>query len=202
MHLIVDCVCCIRLIRTRITVCSVCFHLLLYHSPTARATAIGVWSIKVYNVPICKVFVPAQVRMWISYTVCDTRNWIGLRVPSTVGCFHEQIGVGGVGLSSWCRFASVDLWNAVVCFQPPSLLIGNVLVPVMRLFECHLHCKVHWRVGRRLGSYRLISAQPLIGSTIREFCISSVLRVLEVLCCLYRHSFYQIDHSTNYGWRL
>ena len=31
------------------------------------------------------------------------------------------------------------------------------------------------------GSYRLISAQPLIGSTIREFCISSVLWVLEVL---------------------
>ena len=27
--------------------------------------------------------------------------------------------------------------------------------------------------------------QPLIGSTIREFCISSVLLVLEVLCCQY-----------------
>ena len=32
----------------------------------------------------------------------------------------------------------------------------------------------------RLGSYRLISSQPLIGSTIREFCISSVLWVLVV----------------------
>ena len=51
-------------------------------------------------------------------------------------------------------------------------------------------------VGRRPGSYRLISAQPLIGPTNKEFCISSVLWVLEVLCCLYRHSFYQIDHST------
>ena len=29
-----------------------------------------------------------------------------------------------------------------------------------------IHCKIQWRVGRRLGSCRLISAQPLIGSTI------------------------------------
>ena len=29
---------------------------------------------------------------------------------------------------------------------------------------------------------------------LRKFCISSVLSVLEVLCCLYSHSFYQIDH--------
>ena len=63
------------------------------------------------------------------------------------------------------------------------------------LFVSHIHCKVHWREGRRLGSYRLISAQPLIGSTIREFCISSVLWVLEVPYCLYWHSFYQINHS-------
>ena len=68
-----------------------------------------------------------------------------------------------------------------MCFQPPSLLIGKVWVPVMHFCACHIHCKVHWRVGRRLGSFRLISAQPLIVSTIREFCISSVLWVLEVL---------------------
>ena len=54
-----------------------------------------------------------------------------------------------------------------VCLQPPSLLIGKVWVPVMHFCECRKHCKVHWRVGRRLGSYRLISAQPLIESTIR-----------------------------------
>ena len=77
------------------------------------------------------------------------------------------------------------IWNPVVCFQPPSLLIGKIWVPVMHFCACHIHCKVHWRVGRRLGSYRLISAQPMIGSIIREFCISSVLWVLEVLCCLY-----------------
>ena len=39
--------------------------------------------------------------------------------------------------------------------------------------------------GQRLGLYGLISAQPLIGSTIRVFCISFVLWVLGVLCWLY-----------------
>ena len=59
-----------------------------------------------------------------------------------------------------------------------------------------IHWKVHWRVGRRLESYRLVSAQPLIGQTIREFSISSVHWVVEVLCCQYWHSFYQIHNST------
>ena len=54
-----------------------------------------------------------------------------------------------------------------------------------RFCACRIRCKVHWRVGRRLGSFRLISVQPLIGSTIREFCISAALWVLGVLCCLY-----------------
>ena len=43
------------------------------------------------------------------------------------------------------------------------------------LCACRIHCKLHWRLGRKLGSYRLISAQTLIGSTIREFSISSAL---------------------------
>ena len=41
----------------------------------------------------------------------------------------------------------------------------------------------YWREGRKLGSWRLISVQPLIGSNIMAFSISSALRVLEVLCC-------------------
>ena len=88
-------------------------------------------------------------------------------------------------LSNWWRFVSDDLWNTVMCFQPPSLLIGKVWVPVMRFCVCHIHCRVHWRVGRRPGLCRSISALLLIGSTIREFSISSDLWVLEVLCCLY-----------------
>ena len=40
----------------------------------------------------------------------------------------------------------------------------------------------------------MISVQPLMRSTIRAFSISSAVRVLEVLCCLYCHSFCQTDH--------
>ena len=66
------------------------------------------------------------------------------------------------------------LWNAVECFQIPSWLIGKVWVPLMHFCACPIHFKVR-RVGRRLLSYRLISVQPLIGSTIKEFSISSAL---------------------------
>ena len=98
-------------------------------------------------------------------------------------------------LSAWCRFVLDDLWNAVMCFQPPNLLIRRVWVPEMHFFAFPIQCKVHWRVGRRLGSCRLISVQPLLGSTIKAFHISSLLWVFEVLCCLFWHSFYEIDHD-------
>ena len=88
--------------------------------------------------------------------------------------------------------------DAVVCFQSPSLFIGEVWVAVMHFSDCPIHCKVHFRLGRKLGSRRLISVQPLMGSTIRASSISSALWVLEVLCCLYRHGFYQTNHSTLY----
>ena len=50
--------------------------------------------------------------------------------------------------------------------------------------------------GARLGSWRLFSVQPLIGSTIWAFSTSSALWVLDVLSCLYWHYFYQTDLST------
>ena len=73
----------------------------------------------------------------------------------------------------------------VVSFQQSSLLIGKVWVPVMHFCACPIHCRVHWRVGRRLGSCRLTSVQLLIWSTIWAFSISSALSLLEVLSCLY-----------------
>ena len=88
-------------------------------------------------------------------------------------------------LSVWWRFVSDNLWNTVVCFQPPSLLIGKVWVPVMHFCVCHIHCRVHWRAGRRPGLCRSTTALLLIGSTIRGFSIGSALRVSEVLCCMY-----------------
>ena len=88
-------------------------------------------------------------------------------------------------LSAWCLFVLDDLWNAMMCFQPHSLLIVKVWEPVMHFSACPIQCKVHWRVGRRLGSCRLISVQPLIGLIIRAFSIDSALLVLEVLFCQY-----------------
>ena len=59
---------------------------------------------------------------------------------------------------------SVHLGRFMECsgVLTPSLLIGKVWVPVMHFYACCIHCKVHWSVGRMLGLYRLISAQPLI----------------------------------------
>ena len=99
-------------------------------------------------------------------------------------------------MSARCLFVSDDLWNAMVCLQPPSLLIGKVWTSVMHFCACPIHCNVHWRVGRRPGSWKLISVQPLIGLTIKAFSIGSALWVLEVLCWLYWHSFCQTDPST------
>ena len=39
-------------------------------------------------------------------------------------------------LSIWWRFVSDDLWNTVVCFQSPSLLIAKVWVLVMHFCVC------------------------------------------------------------------
>ena len=118
--------------------------------------------------------------------------------PSSAVASYRPISITLVCLkclSTWCRFILDDLWNTVVCFQPPSFLIENVRVTVMHFSACPMHCRVHCRVGRRVGSYKLISAQPLIGSAIRKFSISSVLMVLKLLCRLYLLSFNQIYHS-------
>ena len=90
------------------------------------------------------------------------------------------------GTDPWVYFIFLyNLWNAVVCFQPPTLLIEKVWVPVMHFCACPMHCRVHWRVGRRLGSCRLTLVQPFIGSSIWAISISYALWVLEVLSCLY-----------------
>ena len=39
-----------------------------------------------------------------------------------------------------CRFVSDDLWNAVVWFQPPSLLIVKVWVPAIYFCVSPIHC--------------------------------------------------------------
>ena len=121
--------------------------------------------------------------LWYSASNATTDSWKSSRYCHFTRRWHSGVWEGQpmvygttVGrwytrrskvFESWYLFVLDDLWNAVECFQPPSLLIGKVLVPVVHFCECRMHCKVHWRVRRRLGSCRLISVQPLIGSTIR-----------------------------------
>ena len=139
--------------------------------------------------PYLSVVFPRLVRLG-SFTAC-CRQAIVTQIPKGPPSFvaiTDQFPLHQYCLrclSAWCRFVLADLWNAVVSFQPPSLLIGKVWVPVTHFCACPIHCRVHWRVGRRLGSCRLTSVKTLIESTIWAFSISSAMRVLEVLSCLY-----------------
>ena len=50
-----------------------------------------------------------------------------------------QISLRSTGvrcLSAWCLFVLDDLWNAMVCYQQLSLLIGKVWVLVMHFCAC------------------------------------------------------------------
>ena len=53
-----------------------------------------------------------------------------------------------------------------------NLVNGKVWVPLMHFCACAINCKVHWRVGRRVGLGKSISMQPLIGSAIRAFNVT------------------------------
>ena len=55
---------------------------------------------------------------------------------------HHRTRLINRSLSVWCLFVLDYLWNAVVCFQPPSLLIGKVWEPVMHFCAC----PIHWTV--------------------------------------------------------
>ena len=100
------------------------------------------------------------------------------------------------------RWVRLICWNSVVFFQPPSLLIGKIWVPVMHFSVCPIHCRLYWRVGRRLGLCRLILVQPFTGSTIRGFSMSFALWVLEVLYCLFVTDFIKPITARYYGWLL
>ena len=63
--------------------------------------------------------------------------------------------------------------------------------------------KVHWRLGRRLGSCKTdFSAAFDIIMVNQQVSACSALRVSEILCSLYWRSFYQNDHSKFGGWLL
>ena len=96
--------CCARLIRTRITVCSISFYQLLPKFDNlsyAGSSSIGVWSIKVENISIGKVFPagPGSNVEWPPYTVFDTGMLDGFK------------GAVKYWLLQWVVFSSL-LWGA------------------------------------------------------------------------------------------
>ena len=108
---------------------------------------------------------------------------------SVVNC--RPISITSVLSKVFERLVSVRLGRFTECSgvlpssNHPVYLSEKVCLPVMHFCACPIHCRVYWIVGRRLGSCRLTSGQPLIGSTIWAFSISSALWVLEVMFCLY-----------------
>ena len=101
--------------------------------------------------------------------------------PSSSVANYRLICITSVISKVFERLVSVRLGRFMErsgVFQPPSFPIGKVWVPVMHFCVCPIHCRVHWRVDRRLGSCRLTSVQRLIGSTIWAFSISSALCVV------------------------
>ena len=110
----------------------------------------------------------------------------GLPTSSVVN--YRPISITSVLSKGFRRLVSVRLGRFIErsgVLPTTKFSYLKVWVPVTHFCVCPIHYKVHWRVGMSLGPCRKSLAQPLIGSTIREFTISSVLWVLEVLCCLY-----------------
>ena len=116
----------------------VCFLFFLKRTADVMAPRLSVvfrWLVRLGSFPAC----------WRQANVTP----IPKGPPSSSVANHRPISITSVlskYLSAWCRFALDDLWNAVVCFQPPSFLIGKVWVPVMHFCACPIHCRVHWRV--------------------------------------------------------
>ena len=75
-------------------------------------------------------------------------------LPSSSVANYGPISITSVLSKVFERLVSVRLGQFIECSgvhcQPPSLLIGKVWVLVMHFCECLIHCKVHWRAGRRL----------------------------------------------------
>ena len=117
-----DCVFCTRLIRTRIIVCSVSFHLLWpeFDIPELRPLLIH-WSSKYHGIERSNL---QGVSCWIK-RVCGmtfprlcliSERLMGLREQSTVGCFTELcfsvfrgVGVCGVGKEIYTQFGFSNL---------------------------------------------------------------------------------------------
>ena len=122
---------------------------------------------------------------WLGSTTMNPHGVAAFDFATVSGCDQLVVGLTHVrgGILDLLMTDVPDLLRVAVVAP-----IGNsdhFWVPVMHFCVCPIHCRVHWRMGRRLGSCRLTSVQLLIWSTIWAFSISSTLWVLEVLSSLY-----------------
>ena len=71
--------------------------------------------------------------------------------PSSSVANYQPISITSVLSKVFECLVSVrldNLWNAVVCFQLPSSLLGKVWVPVMHFCLCPIHCRVYIESGQ------------------------------------------------------
>ena len=88
--------------------------------------------------------------------------------PSSSVAYYRPISITSVLSKVFEWMVSVRLGRFVErCGELPTTQFAyqKGLGTCNAFFVCRVHCKVHWRVGMRLGSFRLTSAQPLIRST-------------------------------------
>ena len=97
------------------------------------------------------------------------------------------------------RLVSICLWHFM---ERVYLLLNNKFAYLKGLGICDallcfpytVKCVGESTEARIVQNYFGVAFD--IGSTIWEFSVCSALWVLEVLCCLYLHSLYQINHRT------
>ena len=99
-------------------------------------------------------------------------------------CSHEQ-------LPQWVQSRAAATMSAVTSRCHNECSHEQVPQWVQSTSSCRNECSHEAMITR------FNSPQAFIGSTIREFSVGSALLVLEVVCCLYWHSFYQTDGSTH-----
>ena len=81
--------------------------------------------------------------------------------PSSSVASNRLISITSVLSKMFERLASVRLGQVMELsglIPATEFDYRNVWLPVMDFCACPIHCKVYWRVGRRQGSCRLISA--------------------------------------------
>ena len=140
----------------------------------------------------------APVHICLNITLSYTCSYIPLHLyicaftPAYVTPVHIFLYTSiGLSLRRIHRPCLTCIYSNLKLFAAPSKAVTYTLTTLQQRPTDNDQCSasgtlaecigVHWRVGRRLGSCRLISVQPLIGSTIWVFSTSSALWVLVVV---------------------